>query len=212
MRNRGLQSTENQHLAQFPVTKLNQTLSSFGFQPVFANDIKAFHALADELIEGEIAGPDVLLRVQGWTGRSLHMRATAGEPDALLASIPLTGAGRDALLRGEFGFANASRDWVCGLDESAEALLSWGMAGRTPSAQSAAVRGLLAGWHGFYFDVPVYARGRSAAGRRLLPRLGFRRVDGQTADSPLYASTEFPRHLDRLIQVEAQLALGENAA
>ena len=212
MRNQGLQSTDIQDLAQFPVAVLDRILGKFGFRPVKPRDIEEFHALADRLIEGEIASADVLSRVQDWTGRSLHLRRSSGEADALLASIPLTRAGRDALLAGRFGFADARRDWVCALDERAHALLSWGMAGSTPSAQAASVRGLLAGWHAFYFDTPVYARGRSAAGRRLLPRLGFRPVKPQPGRVPLYESTGFPTHLDRMIQAESQLSSRENAA
>lgn len=212
MRNQGLQSTDIQDLAQFPVAVLDRILGKFGFRPVDTEDVEDFHALADRLIEGEIAGVDVLARVQNWTRRSLHLRRSGVEADALLASIPLTRAGREALLDGRFGFDDARRDWVCAPDERAHALLSWGMAGSTPSAQAASVRGLLAGWHAFYVDTPVYARGRSAAGRRLLPRLGFRLVKPQPGRVPLYESTGFPTHLDRMIQAEIQLSSRENAA
>ena len=134
------------------------------FEPVTLDRIDEFHALADALIDGEIASAEDIARVQGWTQRSLHMRVWNGTPDGFVASIPLSEKGVSALLAGEFGFANARRDWVCGLDEKASALLSWGLAGRTPHAQAAALRALLVGWRGFYSDVRVYARARSRTG------------------------------------------------
>lgn len=197
MRNRGFQSNQIQPVVQFPVASLDHALLQHGFEKVTATMIPDFHALADELIEGEVANAGVLWRVQEWTGRSLHLRYGKNGPNALLASIPLTRAGRKALLAGKFGFANARQDWVCDLTQPADALLSWGMAGRTGRDQTAALRGLLAGWHGFYHDITVYARGRSSAGRQLLRRLGFRLAAAESQDSPLFASTGIPGRLDQ---------------
>jgi len=188
-----------QQTIQFPVSELDVVMKQHRFEPVPASDILEFHQLADQLIEGEIANPEALARVQEWTGRALFLRRQNDKPEALLASIPLTEQGRDALLDGRFGFANAQRSWVCSLTDPCAALLSWGMAGLTPSAQAASVRGLLDGWHGFYNDTPVYARGRSKQGRLLLSRLGFSPCGENEEDSPLYVSSGFPEKIARIL-------------
>lgn len=190
-------SNQTTGFIQFPVEELDRVLDKYGFEKVNADAVEPFHSLADELIEGEIADAASIARVQSWTGRSLHLRYKKGRPDALLASIPLSAAGRDALLDGRFGFANAQREWVCGLDERAEALLSWGMAGRTPLAQLAALRGLLAGWFHFYSDVRVYARARSLQGQALMKRLLFTPLGNPDGTSPLWGSTRFPAGIAR---------------
>lgn len=182
---------------QFPVQKLDRVLAKYGFEKVNADAVEPFHALADELIDGEIADAQSIARVQRWTGRSLHLRHKNGRADALLASIPLSAAGREALIEGRFGFANAQRDWVCGLDEQAVALLSWGMAGRTPLAQVASLRGLLAGWFHFYSDVRVYARARSLQGQALMKRLNFESLGSPDGTAPLWGSTRFPSGIAR---------------
>jgi hypothetical protein len=181
--------------AQFNSDQLDASLRRYGFEPVSEPQIDDFYHLADSLIDGDIAGPSVLRRVQAWTGRALHMRSRHGKPNAILASIPLTTLGRDALLSGEFGFANARRDWVCGPGDGCDALLSWGMAGDSPAAQNASVRGLLAGWFEFYGKTPVYARVRSASGGRLLSRLGFEPCDSPNLSSQLYHACGLPRRL-----------------
>ncbi len=197
MPHQDIQSKQFEGILQFPLAKLDQTLGNYGFQPVPAEDVSAFHGLADELIDGQIAAPEAISRVQRWTGRSLHIRRKSGRPDALLASIPLTAAGREALLDGRFGFENARQEWVCGLDQPAEALLSWGMAGRTPMAQLASLRGLLAGWYHFYRDVRVYARARSLQGQALMRRLQFAELGNPDGTAPLFGSTRFPERLAR---------------
>jgi|GEM_PF-1634225 len=197
MPNQVLQSSQNPATLQFPLARLDLTLGRFGFEPVPAHDVSDFHALADSLIDGDIASPEAIAQVQAWTGRSLHLRYRKGKPDALLASIPLTAAGRDATLDGRFGFDNARREWVCGLDEPAEALLSWGMAGKTPMAQVAALRGLLAGWYYFYRDVRVLARARSLQGKALMKRLLFEELESPNSEIPLFGSTRFPARLAR---------------
>lgn len=201
-----LQSKPSRPLLQFPRAKLDFTLGRYGFQPVGAADIEAFHDLADQLIEGEIASAAAIARVQAWTGRSLHMRFHRGLPDALLASIPLTEAGRAALLDGRFGFENAREGWVCTLDQPAVALLSWAMAGRTPMAQLAALRGLLAGWYHFYRDIRVYARARSLKGRALMKRLHFVEIGRPDGTAPLYGSTRFPARLARHLSATGRQA------
>ncbi|WP_300530163.1 hypothetical protein [Maricaulis sp.] len=190
-------SNQTTRFIQFPVQTLDRVLGKYGFEPVNADAVEPFHTLADELIDGEIADIESIARVQRWTGRSLHLRYKKGRPDALLASIPLSSAGRDAILDGRFGFANARREWVCGLDERAAALLSWGMAGRTPLAQVAALRGLLAGWYHFYSDVRVYARARSLQGQALMKRLRFESLGSPDGSAPLWASTRFPAGIAR---------------
>lgn len=197
MPNSIIQSTQSGQILQFPLEELDTTLANYGFQPVDPLDVSDFHQLADRLIDGEIARPEAIARVQAWTRRSLHLRYRAGKPDALLASIPLTRAGRDAILDGRFGFENARREWVCGLAEPAEALLSWGMAGDTPMAQIAALRGLLAGWYHFYRDVRVYARARSLKGRALMRRLAFIELGKPDGNAALFGSTRFPNRLAR---------------
>ncbi|MBR9824984.1 MAG: hypothetical protein GYB36_04165 [Alphaproteobacteria bacterium] len=197
MPNQELQSKQFKRILQFPLAELDQTLAIYGFQPVRSSDVSDFHALADALIDGPVADPEAISRVQAWTQRSLHLRYRHGRPDALLASIPLTGAGREAILDGRFGFENARREWVCGLDEPAQALLSWGMAGRTPMAQLAALRGLLAGWYHFYRDVRVFARARSLQGRALMGRLQFSELGCPDGSAPLFGSTRFPDRLAR---------------
>jgi hypothetical protein len=199
MRNQGFQRTPVTPVFQFPVTELDQTLGKFGFRPVSIDEIQCFHSLADELIEGEIAGVETLMRVQSWSRRALHWRTGDPKNAAILASIPLTPAGVSALLSGAFGFANAQRDWVCSPRERAAGLLSWGMAGRSASAQAASVRALLAGWHDFYGDVRVYARARSEAGARLLGRLEFVPLASADSSTSLYASRGIPSHLDRFL-------------
>ncbi|MBL4757605.1 MAG: hypothetical protein JKY32_08195 [Rhizobiales bacterium] len=149
--------------------------------------IGTFHTLADRLIPGEIARPETLKRVQDWTQCSLHMRTgTAGtdlEPDAILASIRLTGAGRKAVLDRSFGFDDAAQSWICRPGQDCAALLSWGMAGASRRAQTATLRALMASWRQFYAATPVLARGRSVSGQKLLIRLGFRRLDTQGSRS-----------------------------
>lgn len=184
---------------QFPLDRLDQAFASMDFEPVTLDRIGEFHALADALIEGEIASAEDIARVQGWTQRSLHMRVWNGTPDGFVASIPLSEKGVSALLAGEFGFANARRDWVCGLDEKAAALLSWGLAGRTPHAQAAALRALLVGWRGFYSDVRVYARARTTEGQALMRRLGFEECARPDGVNPLYGSTGFPDKLGAML-------------
>lgn len=203
-----LQSKQFSGILQFPLEQLDQTLGNYGFQPVPESDVSDFHALADDLIDGQIASAESIARVQAWTKRSLHLRYKKGQADALLASIPLTAAGRDAILDGRFGFENAERHWVCGLDEQAEALLSWGMAGRTPMAQIAALRGLLAGWYHFYRDVRVYARARSLQGRALMRRLHFAELGNPDGSAPLFGSTRFPERLARRLRATGPFSQG----
>lgn len=184
---------------QFPLERLDQAFGSLDFVPVTLDRIDEFHALADELIDGEIASAEDIARVQAWTQRSLHMRVWNGTPDGFVASIPLSQKGVDALFAGEFGFANAQRDWVCGLEEEASALLSWGLAGRNPHAQAAALRALLVGWRGFYSNVRVYARARSTEGRALMRRLSFEICAYPDGVNPLYGSTGFPDKIGALL-------------
>ena len=184
---------------QFPLDRLDEAFGSLDFKPVQASEIDAFHALADALIEGEIASAEDIGQVQAWTQRSLHMRRWNGRPDGFVASIPLSDTGVAALLRGEFGFANARREWVCGPEEKAVALLSWGLAGRTPHAQAAALRALLVGWRGFYADVRVYARARTTEGKALMRRLNFEVCAYPDGVNPLYGSTGFPQKLGDML-------------
>ena len=184
---------------QFPLERLDQAFGSLDFVPVTLDRIEEFHALADELIDGEIAGVEDIARVQAWTQRSLHMRVWNGTPDGFVASIPLSQKGVDALFAGEFGFANARRDWVCGLEEEAAALLSWGLAGRNPHAQAAALRALLVGWRGFYSDVRVYARARTTEGQALMRRLNFEICAYPDGVNPLYGSTGFPDKIGAML-------------
>ncbi|WP_417469341.1 hypothetical protein [Maricaulis sp.] len=189
---------------QFQDAQLHAAVGEYGFTQVHENQIDEFHQLADELIEGEVAGPEALWRVQSWTGRALQLRRKNDKANALLASIPLTQAGVDALLAGEFGFANARREWVCGPTETAHALLSWGMAGRSPMDQAASLRGLLAVWYGVYCDIRVYARARSVEGEKLMSRLGFvplGRPDGVTM---LFGSTGFPHRIAEKLSVRSK--------
>ncbi|OLF75409.1 hypothetical protein AWH62_06195 [Maricaulis sp. W15] len=184
---------------EFPLDRLDQAFGSLDFKPVQLSEIDEFHALADELIDGEIASAEDIGRVQEWTRRSLHMRRWNGRPDGFVASIPLSDSGVAALLRGEFGFANARREWVCDTTEKASALLSWGLAGRTPHAQAAALRALLVGWRGFYADVRVYARARTTEGKALMRRLNFEICAYPDGASPLYGSTGFPQKLGDML-------------
>ena len=184
---------------QFPLERLDQAFGSLDFVPVTLDRIEEFHALADELIDGEIAGVEDIARVQAWTQRSLHMRVWNGTPDGFVASIPLSQKGVDALFAGEFGFANARRAWVCGLEEEAAALLSWGLAGRNPHAQAAALRALLVGWRGFYSNVRVYARARTTEGQALMRRLNFEICAYPDGVNPLYGSTGFPDKLGAML-------------
>lgn len=206
------QLIQSERRVQFPLERLDQAFGSLDFEPVSIDRIKEFHALADELIDGEIARADDIARVQGWTRRSLHMRRWNGTPDGFVASIPLTQKGVEALHAGEFGFANARRDWVCGLDQRAAALLSWGLAGRTPHAQAAALRALLVGWRGFYSDVRVYARARSVEGRALMRRLNFEICAYPDGENPLYGSTGFPHKLGELLLKRTVLGNWETAS
>jgi hypothetical protein len=199
MRNQGFQTTPNTDETQFPVARLNKALLKVGFALVSPAEIERFHALADELIDGEIADPHVLARVQAWTGRALHWRTDERGGDAILASIPLTDRGVTALLEGRFGFANARRDWVCAPAENPGGLLSWGLGGRSVLDQAASVRALLVGWQGFYSNVRVYARARSRAGEDLMARLRFRPLNKSCAQGALFASHGVPNHLDRLM-------------
>lgn len=182
------------------------------FVPVTLDRIEEFHALADELIDGEIASAEDIARVQAWTRNSLHMRVWNGTPDGFVASIPLSQTGVDALFAGEFGFANAQRGWVCGPQEKAAALLSWGLAGRTPHAQAAALRALLVGWRGFYSDVRVYARARSVEGRALMRRLNFEICAYPDGVNPLYGSTGFPEKLGAMLLRHTVLGEWETAS
>lgn len=184
---------------KFPLERLDQAFESLDFKPVQPSDLGDFHALADELIDGEIASAEDIGRVQEWTRRSLHMRRWNGRPDGFVASIPLSESGVSALLAGEFGFGNARREWVCGLDERASALLSWGLGGRTPYAQAAALRALLVGWRGFYADVRVYARARTTEGRALMRRLNFEICAYPDGAHELYGSTGFPKKLGDML-------------
>jgi hypothetical protein len=197
---------------QFPLDRLDHAFGSLDFEPVTLDRIEEFHALADELIDGEIASAEDIARVQGWTRRSLHMRVWNGRPDGFVASIPLSQKGVDALFAGKFGFANAERDWVCGLEEKAAALLSWGLAGRNPHAQAAALRALLVGWRGFYSDVRVYARARSTEGKALMRRLGFEICGYPDGVSPLYGSTGFPEKLGGMLLKRTVLGEWETAS
>ncbi|WP_291843694.1 hypothetical protein [Maricaulis sp.] len=184
---------------EFPLERLDQAFGSLDFKPVKLTEIDEFHALANELIDGEIASATDIGRVQEWTRRSLHMRRWNGRPDGFVASIPLSDSGVSALLRGEFGFANARREWVCGTGERAAALLSWGLAGRTPHAQAAALRALLVGWRGFYSDVRVYARARTTEGKALMRKLNFEICSYPDGENPLYGSTGFPQKLGDML-------------
>jgi hypothetical protein len=184
---------------KFPLERLDKAFGSLDFKPVQLSEIDEFHSLANELIEGEIAGAADIGRVQEWTRRSLHMRRWNGRPDGFVASIPLSESGVSALLAGEFGFANARREWVCGLEERAAALLSWGLAGRTPHAQAAALRALLVGWRGFYSDVRVYARARTTEGKALMRRLNFEICAYPDGAPELYGSTGFPQKLGDML-------------
>ncbi|MHA6287937.1 hypothetical protein [Maricaulis sp. CAU 1757] len=181
------------------------------FEPVTPDMIGEFHALADELIDGDIASPEDIARVQDWTRRSLHVRRWNGRLDGFVASIPLSNKGVEALHGGHFGFANAQRDWVCGVDEKAAALLSWGLAGRSPHAQAAALRALLVGWRGFYSDVRVYARARSTEGKALMRRLNFEICAYPDGETPLYGSTGFPRKIGALLLRHTVLGEWEKA-
>tara|TARA_R110002095_G_scaffold209488_1_gene196066 strand:+ start:782 stop:1432 length:651 start_codon:yes stop_codon:yes gene_type:complete len=201
---------------QFPAEQLTAaveaTVGPHGFEDVTEQQIDEYHQLADELIEGEIAGPDALWRVQSWTGCALQLRRSNGVANALLASIPLTASGRDALLDGRFGFSNAEREWVCGPTDRAEALLSWGMAGRTPLDQIAALRGLLAGWYAFYPDIRVYARARSAQGQKLMTRLGFEPIRQPEGAPLLFGSTGFPHRMAQKLAVRDGIRVEEGFA
>lgn len=197
---------------QFPLERLDRAFGSLDFVPVTPDRIEAFHALADELIDGDIASAEDIARVQNWTRRSLHMRIWNGRPDGFVASIPLSQAGVDALMAGQFGFANAQRDWVCGLQERAVALLSWGLAGRDPHAQAAALRALLVGWRGFYSDVRVYARARTVEGRALMRRLNFEICAYPDGVNPLYGSTGFPEKLGAMLLRHTVLGEWETAS
>lgn len=197
---------------QFPLERLDRAFGSLDFIPVTPDRLEAFHALADELIDGEIASLTDIARVQNWTRRSLHMRVWNGVADGFVASIPLSQAGVDALFAGDFGFANARREWVCGLEEKAEALLSWGLAGRSPHAQAAALRALLVGWRGFYSDVRVYARARSVEGRALMRRLNFEVCAYPDGVNPLYGSTGFPEKLGHMLLRRTVLGEWESAS
>lgn len=197
---------------QFQDEQLHAAVGPHGFSQVYQHQIEEFHQLADELIEGEIAGPEALWRVQSWTGRALQLRRKGGKANALLASIPLTSAGVEALLEGRFGFSNAKREWVCGPTERAHALLSWGMAGRSPMDQAASLRGLLAVWYAVYGDIRVYARARSEQGQKLMSRLGFvplGRPDGATL---LFGSTGFPHRLAQRLAVRSGVPAQESYA
>jgi hypothetical protein len=197
---------------QFPLARLDQAFGSLDFVPVTLDRIEEFHALADELIDGDIASAEDIARVQSWTRRSLHMRVWNGVPDGFVASIPLSQSGVDALFAGKFGFANAQRDWVCGPEERAAALLSWGLAGRTPHAQAAALRALLVGWRGFYSDVRVYARARTVEGRALMRRLAFEICAYPDGTNPLYGSTGFPEKLGAMLLRHTILGEWETAS
>lgn len=197
---------------QFQDEHLHAAVAPHGFSQVYEHQIAEFHQLADELIEGEIAGPDALWRVQAWTGRALQLRRKNGKANALLASIPLTSAGVDALLAGQFGFANAQRDWVCGPTEPAHALLSWGMAGRSPMDQAASLRGLLAVWYAVYCDIRVYARARSAPGQKLMSRLGFVPLGRPDGTTPLFGSTGFPHRIAQKLAVRRGVPAEESYA
>lgn len=197
---------------QFQDQRLHAAVGPYGFTQVYEHQIDEFHQLADELIEGEVAGPDALWRVQSWTGRALQLRRKNGKANALLASIPLTAQGVEALLAGQFGFANAKREWVCGPSEDAHALLSWGMAGRSPMDQAASLRGLLAVWFGVYCDIRVYARARSAQGEKLMSRLGFVPLGRPDGATPLFGSTGFPHRIAEKLAVRSKQTLEEHYA
>jgi len=197
---------------QFPLERLDRAFGSLDFEPVRLDQIEEFHALADELIDGEIASAEDIARVQAWTQRSLHMRRWNGRPDGFVASIPLTESGVEALFDGEFGFDNAKREWVCGLDEKAAALLSWGLAGRDPHAQAAALRALLVGWRGFYSDVHVYARARTVEGKALMRKLGFDVCAYPDGENPLFRSNGFPKRIGDMLLKRTVLSEWELAS
>ena len=200
---------------QFDASEIDSILALYGFKPVTSDRLAAFHALSDSLIEGEIAPPELLAAVQDRTQRSLHMRwSPDGEPDAILASIPLTASGRYALINGRFGFGPPRDEWMAAPGEKAAALQSWGIAGRTAAGRAAAARGLVHGWSAIYRDVPVYTRARSKEGRAFMTRLGFRPVGGERDGDPLFISTGLPAAFRRLGRVDTHIppsAKGEAA-
>ncbi|MDG1416227.1 MAG: hypothetical protein P8P99_00335 [Maricaulis sp.] len=201
-------NTLHEPTAQFHVENMDNCLAYYGFTPVASHQVGTFHTLADQLIPGKIARIKTLQEVQSLTECSLHMRTRrAGvtiKPDAILASIRLTDEGRRAVLDGRFGFDDADPGWICHPGQACIALLSWGMAGRTGSAQSVTLRALMASWKQFYATTPVLARGRSESGQKLLSRLGFvptpisEAVSASSSgvDVPTYVCAQYPSRFD----------------
>ncbi|MCW5724468.1 MAG: GNAT family N-acetyltransferase [Maricaulaceae bacterium] len=171
------------------------SLSRFGLRKAGPEDIPALHALAKDLILGEIVSPEIMLRVDRWSGQTLFIRETGGEMTGFLAYIPLTEAGRKATIEGRMTAANIRKSWVAAPGQYPAALLNWGMGGRTAKDRVALITAMVRSMAERYPDVPSLSRARTPEGLRMIKRMGFRLAYQSEGRDDLWARDEGMRAL-----------------
>lgn len=145
-----------------------RAFAGIGLEPASWDEMADVHALAQDMIGGEMADIETLRRVQAHMGAVVYIYREGEEITGFLASLLLTDRGQKALIGGRFNGLDPSPVHLCRPGEKPVAAYGWGYAGRTRRACAAVIKGALLGRRELCPELPFFTRGATADGARLL--------------------------------------------
>lgn len=145
-----------------------RAFSAIDLEPASWSEMTNVHALAQDMIGGEMADVATLRRVQAHMGAVVYIYREGLEITGFLASLLLTAKGQRALISGRFNGLDPALAHLCRPGEQPVAAYGWGYAGRTRRACAAVIRGAILGRRELCPELPFFTRGTTADGARLL--------------------------------------------
>ncbi|MFN4224742.1 MAG: hypothetical protein ACK4HR_00380 [Hyphomonas sp.] len=159
---------------------LTRRSADFGFRRASYAELEAGMALAEALTGQVMATAASILWIDSLTGMAGWVR---GDPvDGVFITVPLSGAGVDAVRDGRFVPAWPALAHLAAKDEACAGIYIGVYAGATKDARRQVMMAAGTTRVEFFAAVPVFARGATEDGRRSMASLGFSPLEGGLPD------------------------------
>lgn len=141
-----------------------------------AEQIAAFHALADRLIPCEIASVATITAIQAKSRSAVYVLREDGEATGFLAFFAFSEEGVRAVEEGRFHGVRVEPDWVCPPSHETRFGYVWGFGGASRRACFAVIKTGRIMRDSFFPHIGAYARAATPDGRKVMEPLGYRVV------------------------------------
>lgn len=135
-------------------------------------DIEDALALGENALGGGLVAADTVAACEARTGRCFFIRRDeTGRAEGFIALLFLNRAGLEALMFARFDPENPVLEQLAAPNERALAIYVWCLAGSTPEAKRAVVRGVTDARRKAFPDIALFARPVSREGRMMTAAL-----------------------------------------